>query len=95
MSEVATTSRTGLARSMAWVLFAAVPVLAIVTLGSGVYPGSTNATPAPATASLEDTREFSRLGDDLAALTGAKADTDDAALTQWQNTVTRRPSPRR
>ena len=93
MSEVATTSRPGYARILAWVLFAAVPALAIVSLGSGVFPGSTAVVPMPASASLEDTREFSRQGDDLAALTGAKADNDDAS--QWQNTVTRRPSPRR
>ena len=93
MSEVATTSRMGYARILAWVLFAAVPALAIVSLGSGVHPGSSTGVPIPAAASLEDTRALSRLGDDLAALTGAKTENDDAS--QWQNTVTRRPSPRR
>jgi hypothetical protein len=45
---------------------------------------------------VADSREFNRQGDDLAAMTGAKADgSDESAMNQWQNTVRRRPSPRR
>ena len=96
MTEVANSSRCFSARSLTWTMLAAVPALAILTLGSGVLTGSLVGSTAPATASVEDTREFSRQGDDLAALTGSKADgSDEAAMNQWQNTVRRRPSPRR
>ena len=96
MTEVATTRRSISARSLTWTMLAAIPALAILTLGSGVLTGSLVGSTAPATASVEDTREFSRQGDDLAALTGSKADgSDEAVMNQWQNTVRRRPSPRR
>jgi len=96
MTEVATTSRSISARGLTWTVLVAVPALAILSLGSGLLTGDVTGSAAPATASVQDTREFSRQGDDLAALTGAKADgSDEAALSQWQNTVRRRPSPRR
>jgi hypothetical protein len=94
MSEVAT-SRTQSTRSLAWTFLAAVPALGILALGSGVLTGelSGSASPPP---SIADIREFNRLGDDLAGVTDVKAEpTSDAALDQWQNTVRRRPSPRR
>jgi hypothetical protein len=96
MTEIASSRRSITARSLTWTMLAAVPALAILTLGSGVFTGSLTGSTVPATASVEDTREFSRQGDDLAALTGSKSDgSDDSAMNQWQNTVRRRPSPRR
>jgi hypothetical protein len=96
MSEVATSSRTSTVRRLTWTVFAAVPALAIVTIGSGVLTGNLSGGTTPSNATVAETREFSVKGDDLAALTGAKADgSDEAALGQWQNTVRRRPSPRR
>ena len=96
MTEVANSRRSFSARSLTWTMLAAVPALAIVTLGSGVLTGSLTGSTTPATASTADTREFSRQGEDLAALTGSKAEgSDEAAMNQWQNTVRRRPSPRR
>jgi hypothetical protein len=96
MREVASSRRSISARSLTWTMLAAVPALAILALGSGVMTGSLTGSAAPATASVEDTRELSRQGDDLAAMTGSKADgSDEAAMNQWQNTVRRRPSPRR
>jgi len=96
MSEVATTSRTSTARRLTWTVFAAVPALAILTIGSGVLTGNLSSGTTPSNGTVADTREFSVKGDDLAALTGAKADgSDEAAMNQWQNTVRRRPSPRR
>lgn len=95
MTEVAT-NRRNVTRQVTWTVLAAAPALAIVTLGAGVFSGSMTSGPVPANTSMADTREFSRQGDDLAALTGAKADgTDESAMNQWQNTVRRRPSPRR
>jgi hypothetical protein len=97
MTETATLSRRkGSARTLTWILLAAVPALAIVTLASGVLPGSLTAqAPAvPAGVAADDTRALSTLGDDLASLTGARAD-DEQFAAQWQNTVRRRPSPRR
>jgi len=96
MSEVATSSRTFTARCLAWTVFAAVPALAILTIGSGVLTGNLSSGATPSNVTVADTREFSVKGDDLAALTGAKAEgSDEAAMNQWQNTVRRRPSPRR
>jgi hypothetical protein len=93
MSEVATSRRSFSARSMAWTLLAAVPAVGILALGAGVMTGEMTGS-APPTASVSDTRELNRLGDDLAGLTGAPA-SNETALDQWQNTVRRRPSPRR
>jgi hypothetical protein len=96
MSDVATARRTNMARRLTWTVFAAVPALAILTLGSGVFTGNLTGGAMPSQTTVAETREFSRQGDDLAALTGAKADgSDEAAMSQWQNTVRRRPSPRR
>jgi hypothetical protein len=83
-------------RRLTWTLLAVVPALAIVTLAAGVLPGSlTGAAPAlPTGIAAAETRALSALGDDLASLTGAKAD-DEQFANQWQNTVRRRPSPRR
>lgn len=96
MSENVTNRPSSTGRRMTWTLLAAVPVLAIVALGSGVVSGSFADQSAPASVSVEDTREFARQGDDLASLTNAKTEAgDDSSLNQWQNTVRRRPSPRR
>src|SRR5262249_51600351 len=96
MSDVATTSRTITARRLTWTVFAAAPALAILTIGSGALTGSISGGVTPSNSTVADTREFSRQGEDLATLTGAKADgSDESALNQWQNTVRRRPSPRR
>ena len=70
MTEVATTSRSISARGLTWTVLVAVPALAILSLGSGLLTGDVTGSAAPATASVQDTREFSRQGDDLAALTG-------------------------
>ena len=97
MTEVTTPSRRkGYARRLTWTLLAAVPAVAVVTLGAGVLPGSLvgSAPSVPAGVAADDTRALSALGDDLASLTGAQAD-DDQFAAQWQNTVRRRPSPRR
>lgn len=96
MSEVAANRPSNTARRLTWSLLAAVPALAIVALGAGVVSGNLSDQSAPASVSVEDTREFARQGDDLAALTNAKAEsTDESVMNQWQNTVRRRPSPRR
>lgn len=96
MTEVATSRRPSTARTVTWTVLAAAPALAIITLGAGVLSGSLSSGNVPANTSMTDTREFSRQGDDLAALTGTKSDgSDESAMNQWQNTVRRRPSPRR
>ena len=96
MSEIAANRPSSAARRLTWSLLAAVPALAIVALGAGVMSGNLSEQSPPASASVEDTREFARQGDDLASLTNAKTDvTDESAMNQWQNTVRRRPSPRR
>lgn len=96
MSEIATNRPTSTARQLTWSLLAAVPALAIVALGAGVMSGNLSGQTTPASISVDDTREFASQGDDLASLTNAKTDaTDESAQNQWQNTVRRRPSPRR
>jgi hypothetical protein len=96
MTEIAANRRSNTARNVTWTVLAAAPALAIVTLGAGVFSGSLSSGNVPSNTNMADTRDFSRQGDDLAALTGTKADgSDESAMNQWQNTVRRRPSPRR
>jgi hypothetical protein len=77
-------------------LLVAVPALAIVSLGAGVVSGRLTTSASPTSASVLDTRDLARQGENVAAATATAADSnDDAALNQWQNTVRRRPSPRR
>jgi hypothetical protein len=88
---------------LTWTCLTLVPALAIVALGSGLLPvlasGSTSAT-VPDGLLLAETRTFAAQGDDLsgvtAGVTGQQGDQSiDQFMDSWQNTVRRRPSPRR
>ncbi len=96
MNEIATSRTSNVARGLTWTLLVAVPALAILSLGAGVVSGRLTSTASPANASVLDTRDLARQGENVAAVTSTAAEgNDDAAINQWQNTVRRRPSPRR
>jgi hypothetical protein len=89
---------------LTWAGLVAVPALAIVALGSGLLPtvlGSQSAAPVPSGLLLAETRALTNQGDDLAGLSATAAtkagqqETLDQFADSWQNTVRRRPSPRR
>ena len=84
-------------RIVTWSCLALIPVLAILTLGTAVLPALSGASPAvPGGLQLADTRALTALGDDLASLNRATpANSLDDFMNNWQDTVRRRPSPRR
>jgi hypothetical protein len=84
-------------RIVTWSCLALIPVLAILTLGTAVLPALTGDSPAvPGGLQIADTRALSALGDDLASLNqAAPANSLDDFMNNWQDTVRRRPSPRR
>src|SRR5262245_40149416 len=84
-------------RVITWSCLTLIPVLAILTLGTAVLPALTGDTPAvPGGLQMADTRALSAVGDDLASLNKADAANSlDEFMNNWQDTVRRRPSPRR
>ena len=84
-------------RILTWSCLALIPVLAILTLGSAVLPTLTGETPSvPGGLQIADTRALSAVGDDLASLNQAgPANSLNDFMNSWQDTVRRRPSPRR
>jgi hypothetical protein len=91
--------RKRVTRTITWACLALIPALAIMTLGVGLLPALTGSdTPAgvPGGLQVADTRDLSNQGDDLAAVApAATPDSLDGFMDNWQNTVRRRPSPRR
>src|ERR671932_723141 len=98
MSGQATHSRRKGARAATWAGLVLVPALAIVALGSGLLPALLGSHPAavPGGLLVAETRAFSARGDDVSRLSGVRADESiDQFMDSWQNTVVKRPSPRR
>jgi hypothetical protein len=88
---------------LTWTCLTLVPALAIVALGSGLLPvlagGSASAT-VPDGLLLAETRAFAAQGDELSGVTASVTaqqgeQSIDQFMDSWQNTVRRRPSPRR
>ena len=95
-------SRRKVARALTWACLVLVPALAIVALGSGPLAallGSQSSATAPTGLLLAETRALTAQGDDLSGVASAVKAGDQESIDQfmdtWQNTVRRRPSPRR
>jgi len=101
MSGQAKESRRKAHRVVTWTCVTLVPALAIMALGTGLLPVLASSAPAdvPSGLLVAETRAFAAQGDDLSAVTAAAKPADGESLDQfvdsWQNTVRRRPSPRR
>jgi hypothetical protein len=91
-------SRKRATRALTWTCLALLPVLAVLTLGTGLLPALTadNLPDVAGGAQIAETRAFSTAGDDVTAAAPAAAPGNvDEFMNNWQNTVRRRPSPRR
>jgi hypothetical protein len=87
-------------RALTWTCFTLVPALAIVALGYSLRPAAFANTPAvPGGLLVAETRAFAAAGDDVSAVNATAAPAAGQAIDEfmdgWQNTVRRRPSPRR
>jgi hypothetical protein len=99
MSGQPQTSRRKGARALTWTCLTLIPALAIVALGTGLLPTlADTSVPAPSGLLVAETRAFNTQGDDVSGLVANQADDRDSVdqfMDHWQNTVRRRPSPRR
>ena len=90
--------RKSVTRVLTWTCLALIPVLAILTLSTGLLPALSSDAPTgvPGGLQIAETRALTAQGDDVASVgkTGT-ANTLDDFMNDWQNTVRRRPSPRR